>query len=131
MDIISIVAIGVIGALISLIIKQYKPEYSMIVSLLTAVLMLINIIGWIIPIISDIKSMMNRANISYQYITILIKAVGVCYITQFACDVCKDSGQNAIASKIELAGRVSICVLSIPLFSELISLVETIIGKVT
>ncbi len=131
MDIVYVIAIGVIGALFSAVLKQYKPEFAIAVSIVTSMIILIGVIGWIIPIISEIKDMMNRAEISYSYISILIKAVGICYITQFASDVCKDSGQTAIASKIELAGRIAICVSALPLFADLLSLVETIIGKVT
>ena len=131
MNIVSIIAVGIIGALLSLILKQYKPEFAIVVSIVTAVIIFILIIGWLLPIISDIKSMLDRAEISYKYIYILLKALGICYITQFACDICKDSGQTAIASKIELAGRLAICIVALPLFTELLSLVETIIGKVT
>ncbi len=131
MDIIYLVSVGVIGALLSLIIKQYKPEYAIVISIITSIFILIGVIGWTIPIVSEIKAIIQRADISLGYITILLKAVGICYITQFASDICKESGQLSIASKIELAGRVAICVSSLPLFAQLLSIVEKVVGKVT
>ena len=83
----------------------------------------------IVPIISEIRKMMDGAAIDYEYITVLIKAVGICYITQFASDVCKDAGQISISNKIELAGKVALCLSALPLYRDLLSLTQTIIGK--
>lgn len=130
MNIISIVVIGVIGAAISVIIKQYKPEFAIFISIITAVIILSYIVSLTLPIISDIKSILSKTSVSFEYLSILLKSVGICYLTQFVCDICKDSGQTAIANKIELAGRVAICFISLPLFHDLISVIETIIGKV-
>ncbi len=131
MDIAWVLSVGVIGALLAVVLKQYKPEYAVSVSIITAIIVMITAIGWVIPVVTEIKNIMNRADISYNYLEVLIKCVGVCYLTQFACDVCKDAGQTAISSKIELSGRIAICVCALPLFTDLLKLVETIIGKVT
>lgn len=131
MNIVSVVALGLIAAILAVVLKQYKPEYAIAVSIIAAIVILAGVIGAVVPIVSEIKEMMNSASIPYQYITVLIKAVGICYITQFACDICKDAGQNAISGKIELAGRIAICLSALPLYKDLLSLTQTIIGKVT
>lgn len=131
MNIVSIVAIGIVGAILTVIIKQYKPEYAIFISIITVAIIMSNVISIALPIISDIKSLLNKTSISFEHLSILLKAVGICYLTQFVCDICKESGQTAIANKIEIAGRVAICFISLPLFHDLISIVETIIGKVT
>ncbi len=131
MDVISVIVIGMVGAMFSLILKQYKPEFAIVVSVVTAIIIFINILGWVIPVITEIKKLMDKAAISYQYISILFKSLGICYITQFACDICKEAGQTAVAGKLELAGRISICVLALPLFKEVLVLAEMMLGKVT
>ena len=131
MDLISVVAIGLIAAVLSVILKQYKPEYSIIVSILAVVIILLGILGAVTPVIAEIKNMMNNVQIPYKYITVLIKSVGICYITQLVADICKDAGQTAISSKVELAGKIAICLLTLPLYRDLLSLTQTIIGKVT
>ena len=131
MNIISIVAVGIIGALFTIIIRQYKPEFAIISSIITAVILLSYVISIALPVISDIKSMINKTSISFKHLSILLKSVGICYLTQFASDVCRESGQTSISTKIELAGRVAICLISLPLFHDLISIIESIIGKVT
>ena len=131
MNIISIAILGLIGALITAILKQYKPEFAIFISIITTVIILSYIISIVLPVISDIKSMINKTSISFEHLSILLKSVGICYLTQFAADACRESGQTAISTKIELAGKVAICLISLPLFHNLISVIETIIGKVT
>lgn len=131
MNIVSVLAIGLVGAFFAVFLKQYKPEYALVVTVITAVYITVSAIGWVVPVISEIKGILDNANISYSSLVILLKAIGICYITQLASDVCKDSGQAAVASKIELVGRIALCVSAIPLYRDVLSLVETIIGKVT
>ncbi len=129
MDIVSVAVLALLSALLAVVIKQYKPEYAVVITIITAAVILIGIISMIVPIISEIRKMMDGAAIDYEYITVLIKAVGICYITQFASDVCKDAGQISISNKIELAGKVALCLSALPLYRDLLSLTQTIIGK--
>ena len=131
MNIVTVAIIGMIGAILTVIIKQHKPEFAIYTSIITVVIIFSSVLGVALPIISDMKSMLNNTSIDFEHITILIKSVGICYLTQFVCDICRESGQTAIANKIEFAAKIAICFISLPLFHNLISVVEAIIGKVT
>ena len=131
MDIISIAAVAILSAFLAVVVKQYKPEYALAVSLIASVIVLFSVVSFIVPIISELRSMMDNVAIDYKYITVLIKAVGICYITQFASDTCKDAGQTAISNKIELAGKIALCLSALPLYKDLIALTQTIIGRAT
>ena len=130
MNVYSIIAIALIGALISLFITQYKPEYAIFVSIITTVVIFIYAITTITPIITKIKDIANLSNISFKYISVLIKSIGICYITQFAYDTCIDAKQTSIANKIELIGRISICVISIPIYSDVLDIIKNILEKI-
>lgn len=130
MDVLSVMAIGVICAFLSIILKQYKPEYSLVLTVLGSAIILIVIISYITPIVSEIRRLMQSASIDIKYVSTLIKGVGICFVTQFASDTCKDAGQISLSSKIELIGRVAICLSALPLYKDLLSLTETIIGKI-
>ena len=69
----------------------------------------------------------SRAGADEEYLTVLFKALGICYITQFACDICKDSGENALATQAELAGKISLMVIALPLFESLADIVAKLI----
>lgn len=122
MDLIAIAGVGLVAAAAAVLLKQYKPEYAMLVSLAAAAL----IFGWIladlIPAFSVMRELMERAALSSEVVKILIKALGVCCLCELAGQVCREAGQLAIASKIDLAGKVAILLLALPLFRELLEL---------
>ncbi len=122
MDLIAIAGVGLVAAAAAVLLKQYKPEYAMLVSLAAAAL----IFGWIlvdlIPAFSVMRELMERAALSSEVVKILIKALGVCSLCELAGQVCREAGQLAIASKIDLAGKVTILLLALPLFRELLEL---------
>ena len=124
MDIIKIIGIGFIALIIIVILKQYKPEFAMYVSLIAGVLIFLLIETKISGIIEVLKNIASKATIDSDFITLLIKITGIAILTEFAVSICKDSGETAIANKVDLGGKVIIMSMSIPIMS---SLLETII----
>lgn len=128
MDIFSIIAIGVVGGLICVLIKQYKAEYSLICALCCGVIIFGLILSMLSPIFDNIKELLNISGVNLEYAKIIIKALGICYVCQLGCDACKDVGQNMIASKIELAGKASILILCLPLFEQISTIAISLIN---
>ena len=75
-------------------------------------------------IIDLLTSLANKASIHMEFLQLLIKITGIAILTEFAVSVCKDSGETAIANKVDLGGKIMIVAMSIPIIS---SLLETII----
>jgi len=75
------------------------------------------------PIITQVQELFSDAGIPSSYISLIFKAMSICFITQITCDICRDSGETAIASAAELWGRGSIIVIALPILR---ALVETI-----
>ena len=111
MNIVAICGICVLSAILCVALKKYNPEYAVIVSLLCGVLILALILSKISPAISQIKNLISATNISYDNGLILFKSLGICFLAQFSSDVCKDAGEMALASKIEIAGKITIILL--------------------
>ncbi|MBR3325401.1 MAG: stage III sporulation protein AD [Clostridia bacterium] len=124
MDIVKIIGVGLIALIIIIILKQYRPEFTMYVSILAGVIILIMLVNPISGIINLINSIASRANINIQFIKILIKITGIAILTEFAVSICNDSGETAIASKIDVGGKIIIIGLSIPIIQ---TLMETIL----
>ena len=124
MEVIKIIAIGLIALILIILLKQYKPEFALYISLLTGVLILILVMDKLTGIIQLIQSISNKANINNQFITILIKITGIAFLTEFAVSISNDCGESAIANKIDLGGKVLIIVISIPIIT---ALLETIL----
>ena len=69
----------------------------------------------------------EKAGTDEEYLTILFKALGICYITQFASDICKDCGENTLAVQAEIAGKIALMLLALPLFGTLAELISELI----
>lgn len=124
MDIIKIIGIGLIALIIIIIIKQYRPEFAIYVSLIAGALILLLVMDKIGSIIDLLTSLSNKTSINNEFLILLIKLTGIAFLTEFAVSICKDSGEAAIASKVELGGKILIISMSIPIIA---SLLETIL----
>jgi stage III sporulation protein AD len=122
MDIISIAGIAITAAVLAVMLRQYRHEYAMLISLAAGVLIFVMVISKIQPVFSEIKNLMSGANVNNQYISVLIKSLGVCFVAQIASDSCRDAGETAIASKVELAGKFVVLILALPLFAQIANL---------
>lgn len=126
-EIIKIVGIGLVALVIVIILKQYRPEYTIYVSIIAGVLILTLTMSKISGIINLLKSISDKTYINKQFLGILLKITGIAIITEFAVSICTDAGEKAIASKIEIGSKVIIIEMSIPIISSLLELIVEIL----
>lgn len=126
-EIIKIIGIGLIALVIAIILKQYRPEYAIYVSIIAGVLILVLAMEKFSGIINLLKSISNKTYINKQFLGILLKITGIAIITEFAVSICSDAGEKAIASKIEIGSKVIIAAMSIPIISSLLELIIEIL----
>ena len=124
MDVIKIIGIGLISLIIIIIVRQYKPEFTVYISLVVGALILLFIMGKIEGIINLLTSLSNKTAINNEFLELLIKITGIAFLTEFAVSICKDTGESAIASKVDMGGKIIIVSMSIPIIS---SLLETVV----
>lgn len=110
--------------IIIIILKQYKPEFVIYVSLIAGALILTIILSRISGVVELLTNLANKTSINNQFLTLLIKITGIAFLTEFAVSICKDTGETAIANKMDMGGKVVIVSMSIPIIS---GLLETII----
>ena len=127
MEIIKIIGIALIALIIIIMLKQYKPEYAIFISILTGVLILLLVMDRLTGIINLIESIQSKFSINTQFIALLIKITGITFLSEFAVSICKDSGEAAIASKIELGSKIIIISMSIPIISSLLEIILKIL----
>ncbi len=118
----SIIGIAVVATAACVILQKTNPEFSMMVALITGVLIFMFVLSSFTPILDSLESWMNEFGLNNVYFTTVVKTLGICYLTQMASDTCKDAGYSSIASKVELAGKITILLLALPMFENLISL---------
>ena len=127
MEIIRIIGIGLIALIIIIMLKQYRPEYAIFISILTGVLILFLVMDRLTGIVNLVQSIQDKSSVNVQFITLLIKITGIAFLSEFAVSICKDSGEAAIASKIELGSKIIIISMSIPIISSLLEVILKIL----
>ncbi|MBO5413618.1 MAG: stage III sporulation protein AD [Clostridia bacterium] len=127
MDIIKIIGIGLISLIIIIILKQYRPEFTIYVSIIAGVLIITLSMDKLAGIINILTTLSNNTGINSEYLGILLKITGIAILTEFAVSICNDAGESAIATKIDLGGKIIIISISIPIIVALLELIVKIL----
>ena len=118
--IIQIVGLGLVGAVLALVLKQYKPELALPLSLVVGLIIFTFMLKKIIVIIQTLEKLARQAEVDQIYLTTILKAIAIAYIAEFGAQICRDAGEKIIASKIEFAGKVMIMILGLPIMMAII-----------
>ena len=127
MDIFNIVGFGFVALFLILVIKEQRKDIAMLLSLAAGIIILIFAMNKMENIITMLNQLITKSGINKEFFYIIIKVIGISYIIEFAKNICSDSGQNALGSKLEIAGKIIIVTLSLPLVSSLINSLTDII----
>lgn len=126
-DVIKIVGIALISLILIIIIKQYRPEFALYISLIAGMLILYLAIENITNVINLLKQICDKSGINTEFLGILIKMTGIAFLAEFAISICKDAGESAIASKVELGSKAIIISMSIPIIYNLLEVILNIL----
>ncbi len=129
MDIIAICALAIITAVICVMIKRYSPETSVMMSICACVMIFMVIASRMSSVLRHVDELFSSTGLPSEYLTVLFKTVGICFITEIAADTCRDAGESALAAKTEIAGKILILTIALPLFDEVITTAVTLIGQ--
>ncbi|PYY28908.1 stage III sporulation protein AD [Paenibacillus illinoisensis] len=123
MEIIQVVGLALIATVLILIVKEQKPMFAFQISAATGIVIFMLLIGKIGAVIEVLKRLAENSGMENIYLKTVLKIIGIAYIAEFGAQIVRDAGQESIASKIELAGKVLILVLAIPIISIIIETV--------
>ncbi len=126
-DIITVALLGMTTAVICVILKQYKPEFSTALAIGFSVILLLYLLSRITPIVKALESLASQSGIPTEFFSAVTKALGISILVGLSCDSCVDAGQNSLASNIELAGKIAIVLLCIPLIGEIVEVVKKLL----
>jgi len=127
-NIFSLIGLGLIAAVMAVVLRAQRPEFSMLISIGAAALILGGVIAGMLPVMDHLRGIFDITDMPAPYIQVLFKALGLCFVTQIACDTCKDAGETAIGSKIEMAGKIAVLIVSLPLFTQVLNIVRMLLN---
>jgi stage III sporulation protein AD len=127
MDIFKIVAVGVVSTAIITMLKQIKPELSLLLSVAASIIILIMIINELSEVIMSFNIIAEKTGLNGGLFSAIIKIIGVGYITEFASGICGDAGSKSVGDKILLGGKIIIMILALPIVTSLIDIIVKIL----
>ncbi|QNF30780.1 stage III sporulation protein AD [Metabacillus sp. KUDC1714] len=124
---IQIVGLGLIATFLALIVKEQKPTFAFMLVVFVGCVIFLFLIDQVYEIIRMVERIAIHANVNLIYVETILKIIGIAYIAEFGAQITKDAGQGAIASKIELGGKILILTMAIPILTVII---ETVLGMI-
>ena len=114
-EIITVCGAGIVTTFASVVLKKYSPE------------IIISILPELTPFISELNEIGDLAGIDQSYITILVKSIGICIAGKFSSEFCRDNGFSSLASKVEFASKITVIILSLPIYTDIISIASELL----
>ena len=122
---IQVAVAAIAAALLALQVKQTKPEYGIYIGLTACVVVIWFTTGQIGQVLDSIEWMEQYVHIDAVYWSVLLKIMGITYLAEFAGNICRDAGYQALAAQVELFAKILIMALGLPV---VMALLETIDG---
>jgi len=111
----------------SVVLKQIRPEIALQLTILAGASIFILVLSKVKVIVELLQTLADQANISSYYLLIILKIVGVAYLAEFGAQICRDAGENSLATKIELAAKIGVILLAIPI---IVAITESLVRLV-
>lgn len=127
MNILSISLLAVIAVIIMVMLKPKNGEIAIMLGICASVIILLSVLSQVTQIMDTVNNIIAVSGISTSYIVILLKVIGICLITEFAVNTCKDAGSQSLAGNVSLAGKILITITALPLYSDILN---TVIGLI-
>ena len=127
MEILKISAFALIATIVIVLIKQEKKEIGVTISIFAAVLIAVYGIVKLEDIVNLTFDLSKNAGVNAKYLEIILKVVGIAYIIELTKDVCVDSGETALAGKVEMAGKILIVSSTLPIISGIVEVINKLL----
>lgn len=127
MEIFKVVGLGLAATFFAVLLKGWRPEIAIQISLAASAVIFFVLAPYLRTVVEMFRDISNQIGMDTKYIGIVLKVIGIAYAAQFGAELCRDAGEGAVASKIEVAGKIIIMTLSMPVMYKLLEIVNTII----
>lgn len=128
MSLSGVMFLGMATALLAVLFKQGKSEYGIYLTIAASLFIFLLILSGMKSVVDTIRQIEEYIHFGDAYINILIKIVGISYLTQFATDICRDCGYQSLASQLQIFGKVSVLAVSMPVVMTLLEVIHQILG---
>lgn len=128
MNILSICGFSIVLLVILSALKKQSKAFYLVLVAVSGIIFIVYILRGALPLFEKMHSLISSSGIPQEHSAALFKSLGICMISQFTADACKDAGEAALAGKIELASKIAIATLSLPILEQIIASTTKILG---
>lgn len=123
MEIAQVVAIGLVAVALLAVLRPQRPEMAVLLSTAAGAILLLLVLSRVGAVLDLLRQMALKANVNFEYLNVVLKIIGVAWLAELGAQVARDAGEGAVAAKVELAGKVIILALAVPIFTAIMELV--------
>ena len=128
MEILKIVTLALTGVILASLMKRVNKEISIYIILATVIILFVSIIDKLTYIFHFLEGIYDNVTYGRTFFPVILKVLAVAYITDFTAQLCKDAGETTIGSKVELAGKVIIFYLAMPILTAILELIGSLLN---
>jgi len=122
-DILRVVGVALLAAVLLSLLRRERPEIAVQLGLVVGVVILLFVLPIVGRVVASFRDLSLRADVEFQYMSLILKVIGIAYIAEFGAQVCRDAGEGAVAAKVELAGKALVLLLALPIVYAILDLV--------
>ncbi len=120
MHVLQLAGIGLMATVIVSVLRPQAPQFAMLIGILAGVALLGSVVANMHTVIQSLSDLSKSAKVDQGFLGTVLRIIGIAYIIEFAAQVARDAGEGSLASKIELAGKVGIVVLAVPIITDVV-----------
>lgn len=128
MSILAVCGAAIITAVMALLLRQKSPHSALLLSIASGAVIMLSLLRDIPDIITGVNALLGSAGIDSGDIILLLKIVGICFVTEFTCDCVSEAGLMSLSTNISFAGKILVLVTSLPMFERVISVIQELSG---
>ena len=120
MNILQLLGCGFLTLVVYIVLQEYKSNTAIFVVTAFGILVLVQSTEYLQQIIDTLLAVCVQAGVRIAYFTVILKMIGIAWLAEFLCQICRDAGSGALAVKLEFAAKISILIMFFPILTELL-----------
>ena len=120
MNIMQLLGCGFLTLVVYIVLQEYKSNTAIFVVTAFGILVLVQSTEYLQQIIDTLLSVCVQAGVRIAYFTVILKMIGIAWLAEFLCQICRDAGSGALAVKLEFAAKISMLMMFFPILTELL-----------
>ncbi len=117
---IKIALFALVALVIIVVLRQYHPEYALLAATLSGAGILIFLVSQLAKPLFSLTEMLWNYGVSKEHTSYILKSLGICVITKFSTELCNDFGQTSLGTKVEMAGKITLLIISLPILQNIL-----------